>query len=162
MTVRPARPADLDRLWALTQVLAKYERLESRVTGSAERLGEHLFGSDTRIECLVAESAGRIVGSAIFFHTYSTFRTQPMMWLEDLIVLPDSRGTGAGRALMVELARIALERGCWRLDWVVLDWNRPSIEFYEHLGAERQNMDWYQYGLDEERLRALARTSSTT
>ena len=162
VTVRPARRDDLDPLWSLTVALAKYEKLEPRVTGSRERLAEHLFGPEARIECLVAEEDGRIVGSAIFFPTYSTFRTQPMMWLEDLIVLPEARRTGAGRALMAELARIALERDCWRLDWVVLDWNRPSIEFYEHLGAKRQNMDWFQYGLDEQGLKALAGTSRGT
>ena len=161
LVVRAARHEDVEAIWSLVNVLAAYEQLESRVTGSAERLAEHLFGERAAIECLIAEDDGRIVGSAIYFPTFSTFRAQPMMWLEDLIVLPEARGQGAGRALMVALAKIALERGCWRLDWVVLDWNRSSIDFYQHLGARRSHVDWFQYGLDEERLRSLATSSST-
>ena len=164
MSVRvcAARREDAAAIWALIQGLARYEKMEARVTGSAERIAADLFGDRVPIECLVADKGGALVGFAIYFPTYSTFRAQPMMWLEDLFVLPEARGLGVGRALMTELARIAVERGCWRLDWVVLDWNRPSIEFYEHLGARRQNLEWSQYGFDEARLRELAASSSTT
>jgi GNAT superfamily N-acetyltransferase len=159
--VRGARRADVESIWKLIRALAVYEKMESRVTGSAARLEQHLFDTQKKIECLVAEHHSRLVGYAIYFPTYSTFRTQPMMWLEDLFVLPEVRGKGIGRALLAELSRTAIQRGCWRLDWAVLDWNEPSIKFYEHLGARRQNADWFVYGFDEERLRDLATSSST-
>jgi len=160
--VRAARPADAGAIWELIRALAEYERMLPRVTGSAERLAADLFGGGTPLECLVAEQAGALLGYAIYYPTYSTFRTQPMMWLEDLFVLPAARGAGLGRALLAAVARAALERGCWRLDWNVLDWNEPSIRFYERLGARRHNADWYQYGFDEARLRELGVTSSNT
>jgi GNAT superfamily N-acetyltransferase len=160
--VRPARPADAAGIWELVRGLARYERMETRVTGSAERLAADLFGGSTPIGCLVAEEDGALVGYAIFYPTYSTFRTQPMMWLEDIFVLPEARGRGLGRALLVAVARAAMERGCWRLDWIVLDWNETSIQFYERLGARRHNTDWYQYGLDAAQLRGLCAPSSGT
>jgi GNAT superfamily N-acetyltransferase len=161
-TIRPARPADATGIWELILALAAYEKMVPRVTGSAAQLAEDLFGGRLWLECLVAEEAGALKGYALFYPTYSSFRTQPMMWLEDLFVLPATRGRGVGRALLAAVAEAALARGCWRLDWNVLDWNEPSIRFYEHLGATRHNTDWYQFGLDEGRLKALVATSSTT
>ncbi|MBI1798239.1 MAG: GNAT family N-acetyltransferase [Candidatus Eisenbacteria bacterium] len=156
VVIRVARRSDTPALWRMVMDLAIYERLEHHVSGSAERLAEQLFGGTPRIGCLIAERASGPIGYAIHFETYSTFRTQPMMWLEDLFVRPEHRGGGVGRALLARLAAIAIERGCWRLDWNVLDWNRPSIEFYERMGAKRANADWFQYGLDEAALSALA------
>ena len=160
--VRPARPEDLARVWEMVHALAQYERLQEIVVGSREALGKHLFGARPLLECLVSEAQGALIGYALFYPTYSSFRTRPMMWLEDLFVEEAHRGSGAGRALLEAVARRALERGCFRLDWNVLDWNEPSIRFYEALGAKRADTTWYQYGLPESELRALLDTSRTT
>ena len=154
--VRPARPGDLPRVWEMLLGLATYERLRHAVTGSPERLAEHLFGPGSWLECLVAASGAELTGYALFYPTYSSFRTAPTLWLEDLFVEPARRGRGTGRALMEALARLALERGYDGLDWDVLDWNRPSIAFYEKLGARPAGSAWLEYGLDREGLRALA------
>ena len=160
--VRGARRADAVQLWGLVRALAAYEKMEARVTGTAEALARDLFDTRSPLGCLVAEQGARLVGYAIYFNTYSTFRAQPMMWLEDIFVLPEYRGRGLGRGLLVEVAKIALQRRCWRLDWAVLDWNQPAMTFYEALGASRSNTDWMQYGLDEGRLRDLVTASRTT
>ena len=162
VNIRAARIADAPAIWELIRGLARYERMEPRLTGSAERLGADLFGGRFPLECRVAEEDGALLGYALFYPTYSTFRTQPMMWLEDLFVSPQARGSGLGRALLIAVAQAAVEKGCWRLDWNVLDWNQPSIRFYERLGARRHNADWFQFGLDEAGLRALTITSSNT
>lgn len=154
--VRRARRDDLARIWEMLLGLAAYERLENEVTGTAAKLGEHLFGAHPRLECLVAEQDGALVGYALFYPTYSSFQTAPAMWLEDLFVEPAARGRGAGRMLLSELSELALERGCARVGWIVLDWNRPSIEFYERAGAKPSEGGWLQYGLDQAAMRALA------
>ena len=154
--VRPARREDLARIWELLHGLAVYERIEHEVTGTAARLCEHLFGAEPSAGCLVAESAGRLVGYALFYPTFSSFSTVPNLWLEDLYVEPETRGQGVGRALMQAVARVALERGCRRMGWSVLDWNQPSIEFYRRSGARLTGAGWLQYGLDPEGLRAVA------
>jgi len=162
LVVRAARLADTKEIWSLVRALAAYEKMEAHVTGSAEKLAGDLFAERSPIQCLVAQDGARLVGYAIYFPTYSSFRAQAMMWLEDLFVVPEARGKGVGRALMVELAKTAMQRRCWRLDWAVLDWNQPSIEFYERIGARRQNADWLQYGLDEEHMRDLIALSRNT
>jgi GNAT superfamily N-acetyltransferase len=156
--VRAARRDEVGAVWGMVLELAEYEKLLDRVTGSAATLEAHIFGAKPLIECLVAEREGALIGYALFFHTYSSFRTQPMMWLEDLFVRPEARGSGAGRALLKRLAEIVLERGGWRLSWEVLDWNEPSIKFYELMGARRAHSDWYTYALDEAGMRALTAT----
>ena len=160
--VRAARREDVARVWELLLELARYERLEHEVSGSPERLAEDLFRTPPRIECLVAEADGALVGYALFYPTYSSFSTAPMMWLEDLYVVPERRGRGDGRALITELAKLALARGCRRLGWIVLDWNADSIRFYEGLGGQRAGADWLQYGFDEATLAALAAPSRNT
>jgi len=160
--VRAARREDVPRVWELLLGLARYERLEPEVTGSAERLAAHLFGDHPMVECIVAEVERTLVGYALFYPTYSSFSTAPMMWLEDLYVVPERRGQGDGRALLAEVSRLALARGCRRLGWIVLEWNAPSIRFYEGLGAKRAGADWLQYGFDEAALAALAAPSRTT
>src|SRR5206468_570527 len=109
-----------------------------------------------RVECLVAERESTLVGYALFYPTYSSFHTAPMLWLEDLFVEPAERGAGVGRALLAELARLALDRGCARVAWVVLDWNQPSIGFYERIVARPAGEGWRQYGFGTDQLRALA------
>jgi GNAT superfamily N-acetyltransferase len=153
--IRAAKPQDVGRVWELIRGLADYEKLEHRVTGSAERLAEHLFGARRLVSCLVAEQGGDLVGFAIHYLIYSTFRTQPMMWLEDLFVPPSHRGRGIGRALLLATAREAARLGCWRLSWAVLEWNEPAIGFYESLGATREEGGWYVYQFDETKLRAI-------
>jgi GNAT superfamily N-acetyltransferase len=159
-SVRFAQPSDLERIWDMLRALALYEKLESYLTGTAELLGRDLFGSAPKLECLVAERAGELIGYALFFPTYSSFRTRRALWLEDLFVKPEARGSGAGRLLLARLAAIALERGCLRVAWDVLDWNQPSIEFYERMGASRNPVSWFNYTLDEAGMKALVGRTS--
>ena len=156
LVIRAAKPRDAERIWELIRGLAVYEKLEHRVTGSAERLAGHLFGPGRIVSCLVAEDGGVITGFAIYYLIYSTFRAQPMMWLEDLFVEPARRGGGIGRALLHATACEAERLGCWRLSWAVLDWNEPAIGFYESLGATRDEGGWYVYQFDEATLRTIA------
>jgi GNAT superfamily N-acetyltransferase len=134
-TIRFGRPDDVPTIFSLIKGLAEYERLAHDVVGTEELLREHLFGERPYVEVLLAEAEGRAVGFALFFHNYSTFLTRPGIYLEDLFVLPDERGRGYGKALLSALGRLAVERGCGRLEWSVLDWNEPSIQFYRSLGA---------------------------
>jgi len=134
-TVRAATPDDVDDVFRLIGALAAYERLTAEVVGTAAALGEHLFGSRRYAEALVAETGGRTIGFALFFHNYSTFRTAPGLYLEDLFVEPAYRRRGVGTTLLAHVARLAVERGCARLEWAVLDWNAPAIAFYERHGA---------------------------
>jgi GNAT superfamily N-acetyltransferase len=143
--IRAAAPSDVPAIFALIGELARYEKLEQQNVGTEERLREHLFGAPRYCEALVAVDgeAGdggdvppRVVGFALFFHNYSTFLTQPGVYLEDLFVLPGERRRGHGRDLLRAVARLALERGCGRFEWSVLHWNEPAIAFYKSLGAE--------------------------
>jgi GNAT superfamily N-acetyltransferase len=136
--IRPATPGDIAELHALIRALAEYERLTAICTSSEADLARALFGSRPLAEALIAEiddASPIFAGFALFFHTYSTFLGRPGLWLEDLFVRPEHRGAGIGRALIHKLARIAVERGCGRFEWAVLDWNAPAIGFYESLGA---------------------------
>ena len=135
LVLRPGKPADVPVIFELIQGLAEYEKLSHAVTGSASSLSEHLFGSRPYAEVIIAEYAGQAVGFALFLHNYSTFLTQPGIYLEDLFVLPQHRGQGVGKAILSYLAGLAVERGCGRLEWSVLDWNEPAIAFYRRMGA---------------------------
>ena len=154
--IRASTQDDVPTIAALVRALAAYERLSHEVALHDARLREHLFGARPYAEALVADKDGAVVGFALFYHTYSTFLAQPGIWLEDLFVLPEHRRHGHGRALLAAVARVAVERGCARLEWSVLDWNEPAIAFYRSLGAH-DNADWTEYGLDGEALRSLAR-----
>lgn len=136
LLIRPATPEDVPHIFQLIQALAAYEKLSHAVTGNAETLASHLFGDRPYAEVILAEWDQQIVGFALFFPNYSTFLTQPGLYLEDLFVLPDYRGRGIGKALLTRLAQIAVERNCGRLEWSVLDWNQPAIAFYERMGAD--------------------------
>jgi GNAT superfamily N-acetyltransferase len=135
LKIRPAQAEDVDTIFELILGLAKYEQLTEQVTGSSDLLRSHLLGTKPYAESIVAELDTKIVGFGLFFHTYSTFLTQPGLHLEDVFVLPEYRRQGIGKALMMSVAKIAFDRGCGRLEWSVLDWNQPAIEFYQSLGA---------------------------
>lgn len=135
LIIRPAAPADVSTLFELIQALADYEKLSHAVTGNAAALAEHLFGAHPCIEAILAEVDSKPVGFALFFTNYSTFLTKPGLYLEDLFVLPEYRGQGIGKALLAQLAHLALERDYGRLEWSVLDWNEPAIAFYRRMGA---------------------------
>jgi GNAT superfamily N-acetyltransferase len=154
--IRTATPDDTGTICRLIRALAKYERLSDRVTLDEDHIREHLFGPRPFAEVLLAEEAGAVVGFALFFHNYSTFIGKPGIYLEDLFVEPDHRGCGHGKALLAALAQIAVQRGCGRLNWAVLDWNQPAIDFYRSLGAEPMN-EWTIFRLAGEALADLAR-----
>jgi GNAT superfamily N-acetyltransferase len=153
--IRPATEADVPAIARLICGLAEYEKLAHAVDLDEARLRGHLFGPRPYCECLIAEDAGTAVGFALFFHNYSTFLGRPGVYLEDLFVLPEHRGRGHGKALFVVLARMAVERGCGRLEWSVLDWNEPAIGFYKSLGATALD-DWTVYRLTGDALARLA------
>jgi GNAT superfamily N-acetyltransferase len=156
MNIRFATAADVPVIADLIRALARYEKLEDQVTGTREQIERGLFGPRPYAEALLAEQGAEPVGFALFFHSFSTFLALPGIYLEDLFVVPQERGRGVGRALLARLAQLAVERGCGRLEWAVLDWNVDAIKFYERLGA-RPNSDWTVYRLAGEPLSSLAR-----
>ena len=133
--IRAAKPADTAELMRLIGALADYEKLRHMFVGTEAMLKDALFGARPVCEALMAERGGRAVGFALFFTTFSTFLCKPGLYLEDVFVEPEHRGAGIGKALLRRLAALALERGCGRFEWRVLDWNEPSIKFYQSLGA---------------------------
>jgi len=154
VVIRKAEPADVPVIAGLIRGLARYEKLEDGVSLTEELLAKNLFGPRRYAETLLAEEDGTPVGFALFFHNFSTFLALPGIYLEDLFVVPEQRGRGIGRALLKRLAKIAVERGCGRLEWSVLDWNRDAIGFYERLGA-MPNSEWTVYRLAGEALTSL-------
>lgn len=159
IAIRSAVPADLPLICALIRDLAEYERLAHEVRFDEARLGEHLFGPRPMAEVLVGEVDGQSQGFALFFHNYSTFEGRPGIYLEDLFVRPEARGAGLGRGLLAELASIAVNRGCARLEWSVLDWNESAIGFYRRLGA-RPLDEWTVMRVDGDSLARLADTAA--
>jgi GNAT superfamily N-acetyltransferase len=153
--IRPATPTDVPAIAELIRGLAEYERLAHVVTLTEPDLNRHLFGEPKYAEVLLAEDAGRVVGFALFFHNYSTFRARPGIYLEDLFVIPEARGRGHGKALLRALAKLAVARDCARVEWSVLNWNEPSIQFYKALGADPLD-EWTGYRLAGEALKKLA------
>jgi GNAT superfamily N-acetyltransferase len=156
LSIRPATPADLPLIAGLIRALADYEKLSDEVRFNEAVLGEKLFGERPYAEVLIGEVDGTPQGFALFFHNFSTFEGRPGIYLEDLFVRPEARGVGLGKALLVELARLAIERDCARLEWWVLDWNEPSIGFYKSLGARPMD-EWTVMRVDGEALTTLAR-----
>ncbi|MGB4862332.1 MAG: GNAT family N-acetyltransferase [Tepidiformaceae bacterium] len=156
MRLRPAGESDIETIIELIHALADYEREPGAVVLDRNELRRHLFGPRPYAEVVLAETDdGESAGFALFFHNFSTWEGKPGIWLEDLFVRPEVRGHGYGRALLAELARLAVERGCARLEWSVLDWNEPSIAFYRALGANPMD-EWTTYRMTGEALRALA------
>ena len=141
LTIRPATPADVPQILAFIRALATYEREPDAVVATEADLLRDGFDANPRFYCLIAElpEACHMVpaGFALYFHNYSTFVGRRGLYLEDLFVKPAFRGRGIGKRLLVELARVAIDRGCGRFEWTVLDWNEPAIAFYESLGAQR-------------------------
>jgi GNAT superfamily N-acetyltransferase len=154
--IRPAERSDVPLVAGLIRQLAIFEKLEHEVVLTEGLLTAGLFGARPYAEAVIAEEDGEPIGFALFFHTFSTFLARPGLYLEDLFVLPDHRGRGVGRALLAHLAQLALERGCGRLEWAVLDWNAPAIGFYDRLGASSVD-DWRLRRLDGEALERAAR-----
>jgi len=158
--VRPARLEDCSQIFTMIQELAEFEKLSHAVLGSSAELEMHLFGVKPVAEALIAESSEssqgrRALGFALFFHSFSTFLTKPGIYLEDLYVRADSRSLGVGIALLRQLAQIALQRNCGRMEWSVLNWNERAIEFYLKLGAKPQS-EWTVHRLGQAEIQSLA------
>jgi GNAT superfamily N-acetyltransferase len=153
--IRTATSADVPQILRFIRALAEYEHLSDEIRATEEALNATLFGAKRYAEVLLADWDGQPAGFALYYHNYSTFLAQPCIYLEDLFVDPPYRGRGVGKTLLKELARIAVERGCARLDWSALDWNRTAIEFYLRLGAVELS-GWSLYRLAGEALRRMA------
>ena len=154
INIRFAQPGDEGTILSFIHGLAEYENMSADVVATEELLREWIFEKQ-KAEVLFAEMDGKEVGIALFFHNFSTFLGRAGIYLEDLFVLPEYRGKGCGTALLKRLAQITVERGCGRLEWSCLDWNKPSIDFYLSLGAKPMD-EWTVYRLTGETLRAMA------
>ena len=154
--LRAAEPRDVPAIVGLIRELAEFEKLSHLVQATPEKLHPHLFGERPVAEAVVAEADGQVVAFALFFTNFSTFLAQPGLYLEDLYVQPAHRGTGLGRALLEHLGALAVQRGCGRFEWSVLDWNRHAIEFYERMGAQLLP-DWRICRVSGEALQRFAR-----
>jgi len=154
-SIRPATIADVPLILELIRALAIYERAPNEVTATEQLLRETLFGKKSVAEVLLLFEQEVAAGFALFFHNFSTWIGRPGLYLEDLFVRPEHRGKGYGRALLVELAKIARDRNCGRLEWAVLDWNDPAIQFYRKLGAKPMN-EWTVFRLTRDEIKSLA------
>ena len=153
--IRPATEGDVSLILSFIKKLAVYEKLAHKVTATEEVLRETLFGERRYAEVVIGYQGGEPVGFALFFHNYSTFLGKPGIYLEDLFVDEERRGKGFGKALLAYLSRLTKERNCGRLEWAVLNWNEPSINFYESLGAAPMN-EWTVFRLTGDALDKLA------
>ncbi len=160
ISIRPATPVDAALIASLIGELAEYEKLAHECQANAENIGHSLFGAKPQAECLIAELDGTAVGFALFFPNYSTFLAKPGLYLEDLFVRAAARGHGVGKALLAQLAKLAIERGCGRFEWSVLDWNASAIAFYESLSAKAQS-EWTIYRVTGAALTQLAAHQQT-
>jgi len=156
MKIRTATPEDVPIILQLIHDLATYERAPDEVTATEEQLNQVLFGPRPAAEVVLALEGDAPVGFAVFFHNFSTWLGRPGLYLEDLFVKPEERGKGYGRALLVHLARIARDRGCGRMEWAVLDWNEPAIQFYRALGAKPMH-EWTVFRLRRDEILRLAK-----
>jgi GNAT superfamily N-acetyltransferase len=154
-SIRPATVEDSPLILRFIRELADYERLLGEVTATETLIRQFLFGDPPRAEALIGEFRGDPVGFALFFHNFSTFVSRPGIYIEDIYVRPEFRGRGFGKAFFVHLAQLAIERGCGRIEWAVLTWNEPAIEFYLTLGARPMD-EWKVFRLDSESFRRLA------
>jgi GNAT superfamily N-acetyltransferase len=159
LEIRTTTEADVPVILGLIRDLATYEREPDAVVATEEGLREVLFGAKPSAEVLLALENAEPVGFAVYFYNFSTWLGRPGLYLEDLFVRPEKRGKGYGRALLERLAQIAKERGCGRMEWAVLDWNDPAIQFYRKLGAEPMN-EWTVFRLTQEGISKLADSKS--
>ena len=159
LRIDPASEADIPLIFSFIRGLAEYERMANEVVATEDTLREFLFGQKRYAEVLIARLDNHPAGFALFFHNFSTFVGKPGLYLEDLFVLPECRSRGIGKALLVSLAKLAVERKCGRFEWMVLDWNSPAIEFYKRLGAGAMN-DWRLFRLSGDALVKLADENS--
>ena len=155
ISIRPAAPADLPLIAQFIRDLAVYEKLAHEVRFDEATLGEKLFGPRPYAEVVISELDGEPQGFALFFHNFSTFEGRPGLYLEDLFVHPEARGSGLGKALLAHLAQLCVTRDCARLEWSVLDWNTPAIGFYQNLGAKLMD-EWTVMRVDGDALTDLA------
>jgi GNAT superfamily N-acetyltransferase len=160
LVIRAARVEDVSVILQLIRDLATYERAPHEVTATEEQLVEVLFGERPAAEVVLAFEGQSPVGFAVFFYNFSTWLGRPGLYLEDLFVKPDNRGKGYGRALLIELAKIARDRGCGRMEWAVLDWNEPAIKFYRALGAKPMD-EWTVFRLTRDGIATLADAADT-
>jgi GNAT superfamily N-acetyltransferase len=171
IAIRSATPEDIPLIVSLIRELAVYERAPDQAVATPELIRQHLFGDSLAghphvngaprrgpvAECLIGEIEGKPEGLALFFHNFSTWLARPGLYLEDLFVRPAARGRGLGKALLIELAKIAAARNCGRMEWAVLDWNTPAIDFYKSLGAVAMD-EWTVYRMDQAAIRRLVAT----
>jgi len=160
LQIRPARVEDVPVILELIRDLAAYERAPDEVTATEEQLVDVLFGERPVAEVLLAFEEESPVGFAVYFYNFSTWLGRPGLYLEDLFVKPEKRGKGYGRALLVELAKIARDRGCGRMEWAVLNWNEPAIKFYQALGAKPMD-EWTVFRLTRDEIAKLADAADT-
>ncbi len=153
--IRLATVADVPSILQLIQQLAVYEKLEHMVSGNVDMLNDALFGQKPSCECVLISEAGKTIGFALYFTTFSTFLCKSGLYLEDLFVIPEARGRGHGKALLIYLAQLAQQRGYGRFEWRVLDWNKPSIDFYRSLGAAIMP-EWHLVRMTESEIAKLA------
>lgn len=155
LKIRPATEQDIDLILQFVRELAIYEKAEHEVQATPDHVRNTLFGANPAVFGLICEVDAKAIGFAVYFFNYSTWQGRHGLYLEDLYVTPDARGHGAGKALLQHLAQIAVDKDCGRFEWSVLDWNTPSIEFYDSLGALPQN-EWIRYRMTGDALQALA------
>ncbi|MGE0668946.1 MAG: N-acetyltransferase family protein [Sphingomonadales bacterium] len=160
LTIRQAAPGDAGLVHTFIAALADYEKLRHEMHATEADIDRALFGPRPWAEAVIADRGGIPAGFALYFYIFSTFKGRPGLYLEDLFVLPEHRGNGIGRALLAHLAGIAMDKGCARFEWTVLDWNEPSIRFYENLGARRHG-EWLIYRLTGDGLARLAAENPT-
>ena len=154
-TIRQARPTDAHAIYDMIYELAVYEKAPEEVVTTPDEINATLFGEGSKTEALICEIDGKIAGYAVFFTSYSTWLGRNGIYMEDLYISPDFRGKGAGKALLKHIARFAVQRNCGRLEWSVLDWNQPAIDFYLSIGALPQS-EWVRYRLDGDALLKFA------
>ncbi|AHM73543.1 GNAT family N-acetyltransferase [Yersinia hibernica] len=155
ITIRQARPEDATVIYDMIYELAVYEKAPQEVVTTPDEIRETLFGAGSKTEALICENAGKTIGYAVFFTSYSTWLGRNGIYMEDLYISPEYRGKGAGKALLKNIAQCAVKRQCGRLEWSVLDWNQPAIDFYQSIGALPQS-EWVRYRLDGEALLKFA------
>ena len=156
LNIRIANASDIPLILQFIRELAEYEKAPEKAVATAEDLRRHGFGADPKFRVLIAEWESEPAGFSLFFYHYSTWVGRPTLFLEDVFVRPRFRGQGIGKALLLRLAKVAVEEGCGRFEWQVLDWNTPAIEFYQSLGAKPMK-EWLTMRVSGEELRALAR-----